>query len=33
MGVVEQDMTFNELAVLQLLAMKLCYVLIKSTFI
>ena len=33
MGVVEQDLTLNEFAVLQLLVMKLYYVLMKSTFI
>ena len=33
MGVVEQDMTPNESAVLQLHVMKLFYVLIKSMFI
>ena len=33
MGVVEQDMTLNEFAVLQLYVMKQYYVLMKSTSI
>ena len=33
MGAVEQDMTLNGFAVLQLYVMKQCYVLMKSTFI
>ena len=33
MSVVQQDMTLNEFAVLQLHVKEVCYVLIKSTFI
>ena len=33
MGVVEQDMSLNEFAVLQLHVMKLCYVVLKSIHI
>ena len=33
MGVVEQDMTLNKFAVLQLHVIKLYYVLMKSTFV
>ena len=33
MGAVEQDITLNEFAVLQLYVMKQCYVPVKSKFI